>query len=121
MHELSLAHQLLTRINELAEENGLSRVRKVGVLVEGATGESLEPLAAAFELAAQDTPAASASLVFEEADASAGLGRAESAFEAGIRAYDPCLSCSTHAIGTMPLVVELVAFDGKVLDQAVRE
>lgn len=28
--------------------------------------------------------------------------------EAGIRAYDPCLSCSTHAIGSIPLVVELV-------------
>src|SRR5262249_51797116 len=23
--------------------------------------------------------------------------------EAGIRAFDPCLSCSTHAMGTMPL------------------
>jgi NAD-reducing hydrogenase large subunit len=27
--------------------------------------------------------------------------------EAGIRAYDPCLSCSTHAIGAMPMVVTL--------------
>lgn len=25
--------------------------------------------------------------------------------EAGIRAYDPCLSCSTHAVGQMPLVL----------------
>ena len=32
--------------------------------------------------------------------------------EAGIRAYDPCLSCSTHAVGEMPLQVELVAADG---------
>ena len=29
--------------------------------------------------------------------------------EAGIRCYDPCLSCSTHALGQMPLHVELVA------------
>jgi NAD-reducing hydrogenase large subunit len=29
--------------------------------------------------------------------------------EAAIRAYDPCLSCSTHAIGQMPL--ELVILD----------
>jgi NAD-reducing hydrogenase large subunit len=28
--------------------------------------------------------------------------------EAGIRAYDPCLSCSTHALGQMPLVLSLV-------------
>lgn len=40
--------------------------------------------------------------------------------EAGIRAYDPCLSCSTHAAGTMPLVVTLVAADGTVLDTVQR-
>jgi len=27
--------------------------------------------------------------------------------EVGIRAYDPCLSCATHAMGQMPLIVEL--------------
>ena len=27
--------------------------------------------------------------------------------EMGVRAYDPCLSCSTHAVGQMPLVVEV--------------
>jgi NAD-reducing hydrogenase large subunit len=37
--------------------------------------------------------------------------------ELGIRAYDPCLSCATHEIGRMPLVVELVAADGTVLDR----
>ena len=31
--------------------------------------------------------------------------------EAAIRAYDPCLSCSTHALGQMPL--ELVILDGQ--------
>jgi NAD-reducing hydrogenase large subunit len=31
--------------------------------------------------------------------------------EAGIRAFDPCLSCSTHAVGQMPLHVQL--FDAK--------
>ncbi|HTX51939.1 MAG TPA: Ni/Fe hydrogenase subunit alpha [Candidatus Baltobacteraceae bacterium] len=40
--------------------------------------------------------------------------------EAGIRAYDPCLSCSTHAAGTMPLVVRLTAADGRVLDEVGR-
>ena len=28
--------------------------------------------------------------------------------EAGIRAFDPCLSCSTHAVGQMPLHVQLI-------------
>jgi NAD-reducing hydrogenase large subunit len=40
--------------------------------------------------------------------------------EAAIRCYDPCLSCSTHAAGQMPMVVELVAADGTVLDETAR-
>jgi NAD-reducing hydrogenase large subunit len=40
--------------------------------------------------------------------------------EAAIRCYDPCLSCSTHAIGQMPLEVTLVAADGSILDRAAR-
>ncbi len=27
--------------------------------------------------------------------------------EGAIRCYDPCLSCSTHALGAMPLLVEI--------------
>ena len=34
-----------------------------------------------------------------------------------IRAYDPCLSCSTHAIGLAPVVVELRGSDGRLLDE----
>ena len=34
-----------------------------------------------------------------------------------IRAYDPCLSCATHALGQMPLVVELVDCEGNVIDR----
>jgi NAD-reducing hydrogenase large subunit len=41
--------------------------------------------------------------------------------EAAIRAYDPCLSCSTHAIGQMPMVVEMIGPDGTVLDTMQRE
>lgn len=40
--------------------------------------------------------------------------------EAVIRAYDPCLSCSTHAFGDMPLQVRLVGPDGAVLDEVRR-
>lgn len=36
--------------------------------------------------------------------------------EAAIRCYDPCLSCSTHAIGRMPLEIRLLASDGTELD-----
>jgi NAD-reducing hydrogenase large subunit len=40
--------------------------------------------------------------------------------EAVIRCYDPCLSCSTHALGQMALRVQLLAPGGAVLDELVR-
>ncbi len=40
--------------------------------------------------------------------------------EAVIRSFDPCLSCSTHAAGSMPLEVELRAADGELLDRRRR-
>lgn len=40
--------------------------------------------------------------------------------EMAIRAYDPCLSCATHALGQMPLEVSLVDANGNVLDQKVK-
>ena len=40
--------------------------------------------------------------------------------EAAIRCYDPCLSCSTHALGQMPLVVEWIAPDGEVAGRVAR-
>jgi NAD-reducing hydrogenase large subunit len=40
--------------------------------------------------------------------------------EHGIRCYDPCLSCSTHAIGQMPLHVKLIGPGGIVLDEVAR-
>ncbi len=41
--------------------------------------------------------------------------------EAGIRAFDPCLSCSTHALGRLPMVVELVDAAGATIDQFRRD
>ncbi len=40
--------------------------------------------------------------------------------EAVIRAYDPCLSCSTHAVGQMALKVQLLSPNGSVLDEVKR-
>lgn len=40
--------------------------------------------------------------------------------EAGIRAYDPCLSCSTHAVGQPAFDLALVGPDGSVLDSITR-
>jgi NAD-reducing hydrogenase large subunit len=41
--------------------------------------------------------------------------------EAGIRSFDPCLSCSTHAMGMMPLKVQVVGPDGAVLHELRRD
>jgi NAD-reducing hydrogenase large subunit len=40
--------------------------------------------------------------------------------EAVVRTFDPCLSCSTHAFGQMPLELSLIAADGAVVDRLVR-
>jgi NAD-reducing hydrogenase large subunit len=41
--------------------------------------------------------------------------------EAGIRAFDPCLSCSTHAAGQMPLQIQLLGADGTTLHEVWRD
>jgi NAD-reducing hydrogenase large subunit len=41
--------------------------------------------------------------------------------EAGIRAFDPCLSCSTHAIGQMPMLVTLVDAAGHTVAELRRD
>ncbi len=40
--------------------------------------------------------------------------------EVAIRAYDPCLSCATHAIGKMPLQLELINAEGQLIDKLVK-
>ncbi len=44
------------------------------------------------------------------------LNRVESA----IRCYDPCLSCSTHAMGQMPLVIEFINSEGTLINTIER-
>ncbi|MCA9150135.1 MAG: Ni/Fe hydrogenase subunit alpha [Planctomycetales bacterium] len=41
--------------------------------------------------------------------------------EAVIRCYDPCLSCASHAMGQMPLRIQLINAGGAVLDELVRD
>ena len=41
--------------------------------------------------------------------------------EAAIRAYDPCLSCSTHAIGQMPIQLDILAADGTLIKTIKRD
>ncbi len=40
--------------------------------------------------------------------------------EAAIRAYDPCLSCSTHAVGQMALRIQLINAGGEVVAEVAR-
>jgi NAD-reducing hydrogenase large subunit len=41
--------------------------------------------------------------------------------EVAIRAFDPCLSCATHALGQMPLEVAIVSRDGTPVDSLMRD
>jgi NAD-reducing hydrogenase large subunit len=41
--------------------------------------------------------------------------------EGAIRCYDPCLSCATHALGQMPLRVQIINAGGQVLDELRRD
>jgi NAD-reducing hydrogenase large subunit len=40
--------------------------------------------------------------------------------EGVIRAFDPCLSCATHAVGQMPLDIKLFAANGELIDRKLR-
>ncbi len=41
--------------------------------------------------------------------------------EVAIRAFDPCLSCATHALGQMPLEVTLEDCTGQLIDKVTRD
>jgi NAD-reducing hydrogenase large subunit len=40
--------------------------------------------------------------------------------EAAVRCYDPCLSCSTHALGQMPLEIKILDQAGRLLARVLR-
>lgn len=40
--------------------------------------------------------------------------------EVAVRAYDPCLSCATHALGKMPLQVELIDAQGTLVHRLIK-
>jgi len=41
--------------------------------------------------------------------------------EHGIRVYDPCLSCATHAVGRMPLHIQVFDHMGRLVEEKVRD
>ena len=41
--------------------------------------------------------------------------------EAAVRAHDPCLSCSTHAVGQMPMIVDIVDANGSTIKTLRRD
>jgi NAD-reducing hydrogenase large subunit len=88
------------------DENGL--IEKVNLII--ATGNN--------NLAMNKTVKQIAQNYIHNGDVSEGfLNRVE----AGIRNFDPCLSCSTHAIGQMPMVVSLVDSQGETIRELRRD
>lgn len=92
------------------DSNGL--IEKVNLII--ATGQNNGAMNRTITQIAQHylTPAATQATRLDEAL----LNR----IEAGIRCYDPCLSCSTHAAGFMPLQVRLFSSDGELLGERAR-
>lgn len=41
--------------------------------------------------------------------------------EAAIRAHDPCLSCSTHAVGQMPIHIDIQGPNGEIIQRLARD
>ena len=41
--------------------------------------------------------------------------------EGAIRCYDPCLSCATHAVGQMPLMIQVYGSDGELRNELQRD
>ena len=41
--------------------------------------------------------------------------------EAAIRAHDPCLSCSTHAVGQMPMIIDIWDSQGNHIKKLQRD
>ncbi len=41
--------------------------------------------------------------------------------EAAVRAHDPCLSCSTHAVGQMPVQIDVISASGELLQTLRRD
>ena len=41
--------------------------------------------------------------------------------EAAVRAHDPCLSCSTHAVGQMPIIIDVTDPEGNVVQTLRRD
>ncbi len=87
------------------DENGL--IEKVNLII--ATGQN--------NLAMNKTVAQIAKHYIQGPEIPEGL---LNRVEAGIRCFDPCLSCSTHAAGQMPLHLQLMAADGRLLDEVIR-
>jgi NAD-reducing hydrogenase large subunit len=88
------------------DENGL--IQQVNLII--ATGQN--------NLAMNQTIAQIAKHYIHGTEISEGL---LNRVEAGIRCFDPCLSCSTHAVGKMPLHVEIIGADGGVKDEIYRD
>ncbi|MCT7985489.1 Ni/Fe hydrogenase subunit alpha [Laspinema sp. A4] len=87
------------------DENGL--IKKVNLII--ATGQN--------NLAMNKTVTQIAQHFIHGNDIQEGL---LNRVEAGIRAFDPCLSCSTHAAGQMPLHLELIDAKGTVINEIYR-
>ncbi len=87
------------------DKNGV--IKKVNLLI--ATGQN--------NLAMNRTVKQIAASYIDGNDISEGI---LNRIEAGVRMYDPCLSCSTHALGQMPIKVKILDSKGNIIKELMR-
>jgi len=88
-----------------ADENGV--IKKVNLIV--ATGHNNWAMSKSVDMVAKQ--------FISGKEISEGL---LNRVEAAIRCYDPCLSCSTHALGQMPLYIEIHSLKGEIVETIKR-
>ena len=87
--------------------NDTDQVERANLIVS--TTSNNEPMNRAVDRVARD--------FLEDVEITEGL---LNHIEVAIRAFDPCLSCATHAVGSMPMVVSLMDHSGTTIEEKIR-
>ena len=113
MHEMSVAHGLLTILNEQAEAHGIDRVSRIRLKIGQLRGLDGRQLRLAFEALAEGSLAASAELEIEEIAAKARCRACGAAWRAADYRFE-CPKCAASDVDILEgreLFIE--SFDGQ--------
>ena len=113
MHEMTVAHGLLSILQDRAKAHGIARISRVRVKVGRLRGLDARQLRLAFEALAEDSLAAGAALDVEEIVAKARCRACGAVWQAEDFRFDcpKCASADAEILGGRELFIE--SFDGE--------